>query len=454
MPKENFCNKCRLNFASRNEYNQHMIINHLNGLMINTCDGKNIMFSRFDFGKFKCPTCFETCHDMNQVLEHLFCEINSDNLTNISEINENQPNQNFKKTKIQATETYVSKLKNTLKIENGVNLKAENRIINSNLSSEIAEISVPDNITYNSHGDDVNGTFLNCAEPIKSCNFSPPETLSENYQFLVMDNFENFEFIHENADNESALIDESIDTVSKNDNSFINLGERIIHASSTRRGRGYAFTHQENIDLCRGVNTYKFGNWIRILNDQNLSFIGGLNYRTSGMLRSRWRNMVNNLKNDEYFYIPDYKYECRPIGDPLSHSIKTLTAYNAKKILIEQREKNSPENVNTDLQDNSNQNQNFNTDVNDNSKPNDKIFFLRPTEIINSFCQLNFSDRYEIVYNLISTIPGEYEISWSSLIAKAPSSLRNNDSWNSLKDDLLREGLIEINSARKVRRLF
>lgn len=43
--------------------------------MINTDVGSNVMFSRIGCGIFMCPTCFAVCKSFDEILLHLFCEM-------------------------------------------------------------------------------------------------------------------------------------------------------------------------------------------------------------------------------------------------------------------------------------------------------------------------------------------------------------------------------------------
>lgn len=69
------CTECNLSLTSSEEFQEHMSKYHLMGIMINTSKGSNKMFTRTMEGHFNCPTCFGTCENINEVLNHLFCEI-------------------------------------------------------------------------------------------------------------------------------------------------------------------------------------------------------------------------------------------------------------------------------------------------------------------------------------------------------------------------------------------
>lgn len=72
------CKKCNLNFESAKSLNLHNVTKHMRGFMINTDTGSNVMFSRIGRGKFSCPTCFNVCHNFDEISEHLFCEVETE----------------------------------------------------------------------------------------------------------------------------------------------------------------------------------------------------------------------------------------------------------------------------------------------------------------------------------------------------------------------------------------
>lgn len=125
MTNKNYCKKCDLIINSENEHIQHIISVHIRGLMINDNDGSNIMFSRFENGKFKCPTCYETCTNMNQVLKHLFCEGNvENNYESFAESNENDCLY-FKKLKFDNSGSFSENSSDVLTTGN-INLSSSN----------------------------------------------------------------------------------------------------------------------------------------------------------------------------------------------------------------------------------------------------------------------------------------------------------------------------------------
>ena len=76
---DHYCKKCNLSFCSFDEFNEHNLKIHMRGFMINTDSGANIMFSRIDFGKFMCPSCFTPCSNFEEITLHLFCEVSMKN---------------------------------------------------------------------------------------------------------------------------------------------------------------------------------------------------------------------------------------------------------------------------------------------------------------------------------------------------------------------------------------
>ena len=74
------CNKCNLTFDSLEKLNQHNLLIHMRGFMINTDTGANVMFSLIDHGKFMCPTCFRVCSSFEEIPLHLFCELRDEGI--------------------------------------------------------------------------------------------------------------------------------------------------------------------------------------------------------------------------------------------------------------------------------------------------------------------------------------------------------------------------------------
>lgn len=73
-----FCKRCMVDFPNDSLLELHIFEVHLRGLMINTKDGPNYIFSRTkDRNIMKCHFCREVCSSLNQVLAHLFCDISS-----------------------------------------------------------------------------------------------------------------------------------------------------------------------------------------------------------------------------------------------------------------------------------------------------------------------------------------------------------------------------------------
>ena len=78
------------------------------------------------------------------------------------------------------------------------------------------------------------------------------------------------------------------------------------------RGRGFAFTLREEIDLIRGFNTYGSGNWALIFRDSRLCF-QSIVHRRREQLCPKWRNLRKKCIFREFFYLPGKKELCRPL---------------------------------------------------------------------------------------------------------------------------------------------
>lgn len=81
--------------------------------------------------------------------------------------------------------------------------------------------------------------------------------------------------------------------------------EQREEENGTRKER---YSHQEKIDLTRGVNFIGHGKWTMLANCPELCF--GITSRGGGSLKDKWRNFKNLGKEGELYFLPDFKAEC------------------------------------------------------------------------------------------------------------------------------------------------
>lgn len=184
MSKNSVCKKCSLSFSNESDHNQHIVSYHLRGLMINTNDGANIMFSRFETGKFKCPTCFETCLNMNQVLRHLFCEVKVETISSAAKLVDDKSFNNSKKSRNQYTNSNLAMIGQPLKPEIGNYVSNDSYINMQNMDNITCIDEFYKSLSNNAENILPQTTQIDNYSPYMNRNIN---IANENYHFLELD---------------------------------------------------------------------------------------------------------------------------------------------------------------------------------------------------------------------------------------------------------------------------